>query len=424
MKFLQTSDWHLGKFFYEHSLLEDQKYFLDQIIIELNAESEKGCPYDALVVPGDIYDRAVPPAEAVTIFNSFLNKVHSDFPALKMFFLAGNHDSASRLAFASDFLAESNVFVCTDSQSEKIACPVICGKKGEETAVYQLPFLTPLSIEAESDCEDKYEIILRTQQDLYAHALAKISALHNEKYPSMPSLICAHLFTSGSEVSDSERSFVGMAEQVDVNLFAPFSYAAVGHIHKNQAFLNGKVCYSGAPLAYSFGESDEKVMLRVCIEKKGVQVEKVPVKPLHKVVRLSGTFEEFYKSCISGTVKDELKSAYVEIQCTDSLPHENPMQLLRKGFPFILSFTRKVESSDCESGSIADRKTLLTSDAENPGAVFDMFIKEVSGIEVEISTEKKSGKTSAALEMLETNELLQKQKKIFIELLAKTETAE
>ena len=100
------------------------------------------------------------------------------------------------------------------------------------------------------------------------------------------------------------------------------------------------------------------------------------------------------------------------------------MQLLRKGFPFILSFTRKVESSDCESGSIADRKTLLTSNAENPGAVFDMFIKEVSGIEVEISTEKKSGKTSAALEMLETNELLQKQKKIFIELLAKTETAE
>lgn len=117
MKFLQTGDWHLGKVFFEEPLIEGQKYFIRQLVDELRAQKEADAPYDALVIPGDIYDRALPPAEAVTTFGSFLSLLHTDFPELKVLLLSGNHDSPERLAFAKEILTSANIHICTDCRN-------------------------------------------------------------------------------------------------------------------------------------------------------------------------------------------------------------------------------------------------------------------------------------------------------------------
>jgi DNA repair protein SbcD/Mre11 len=142
MRFLQTGDWHLGKVFYETSLVEDQRYFLDQIVTELEQAEADTVPYDAVAVPGDIYDRAVPPPEAVTLFSNFLNRVHTKFPRLHLFFLSGNHDSSDRLSFTAELLNRQNIHICTDTRhftepviiwspyiSFPISHPVLCKPK-------------------------------------------------------------------------------------------------------------------------------------------------------------------------------------------------------------------------------------------------------------------------------------------------------
>lgn len=377
MKFLQTGDWHLGKFFYEHSLILDQQFFLDQIINELKNEDKKGEPYDALIVPGDIYDRAVPPAESVTLFSNFLSTVHSEFADLQMFFLAGNHDSATRLSFAAELLSNNNIHICTDTKS--LDKPVIVGKKGFQCAVYQIPFLTPGSIpQNETVSDDTEPSVLRTQQQLFDRALEIIKDSHKKNNKDIPSVVCAHLFTTGASVSDSERSWVGAAEQVDSNVFDGINYAAIGHIHKKQMFKNKTVCYSGAPLAYSFGENADKCMLKVLVSSEKTTVEEIAINPLHPVVRLSGTFEEFYKPVTQGSVEENLKNSYIEIQCTDNLVHENAMQLLRSGYPNLLSFTRVSSAINQGLNEIADRKAILSSEKKDEGAIFDLFLKDIS----------------------------------------------
>lgn len=362
----------MGKIFYEHSLIEDQTYFLQQIQKELEKERNNGTPYDALVVSGDIYDRAVPPPDAVTLFSSFLYNVHTEFPELEMFFISGNHDSPDRLSFASELLLYEKVHICTDVK--KIAEPVIVGKGDEKAAVYQIPFLTPGVLPAE-----KTDEILRSQQDLTAKALSIIKEAHKKNYAELPSVISAHLFTCGASVSEAERSYVGTAEQVDSAVFDGISYTALGHIHKAQSFCGGKVQYAGAPLAYSFGENADKCMLRVAVSGSNVNTGKIPVEPLHPVVRLTGTFDEFYKEASLGLVPQKLKNSYIEIECTDTFVHENAMQQLSAGYPDLLSFTRKSSTADAGASALTERKKVLSGANKDDGAIFDLFMKDVYG---------------------------------------------
>mgnify|MGYP003302112441 CR=1 FL=1 len=145
MKFLQTSDWHLGKIFYETSLIQDQVHFLNQIIDELILSQKSNAPYDALLIPGDIYDRSVPPSEAVNILNDFFTTVHKEFPKLHIFITSGNHDSPERLNFCAKILSDSNIHIC--ATTKEFTTPFILQTEPEKAAIYQLPFLTPYSIE-------------------------------------------------------------------------------------------------------------------------------------------------------------------------------------------------------------------------------------------------------------------------------------
>lgn len=373
MKFLQTSDWHLGKTFHEVNLNEDQQYFLNQIFKELEKEEKKGVPYDGLLVPGDIYDRPIPPSEAVTMLSSFLGKIHKAFPKLEIFLLSGNHDSAERLSFLKGILSELKIHIKTDVISFNE--PVVLEKGGEKCAVYQLPFLYSGAF-----FDDEGNSI-KKQDDLYKYACEKIFQAHTENYSDATSVICAHLMTVKSLVSDSERSFVGTAEEVNASYFECFDYSAVGHLHSYQTAGKKKnVVYSGAPLAYSFDDKPERFMLRVEVQKDKIPVvESIPIFPLHNVVRLKGSFKTFYGAAEDKELIKKHENDFIEILINDSVVPEGAVSLLRTNFKNLLSFRKETKEESVINSEIKKRTEAVESN--NPDVIFEGFIAELYGNE-------------------------------------------
>ncbi|MCI5829592.1 MAG: exonuclease SbcCD subunit D [Treponema sp.] len=367
MRFLHTSDWHLGKLFFNHSLIEDQKFFLDQIIAELKKAADEDCPYDALIVAGDVYDKAIPAPEAVPLFSDFLNRLHENFPALHMFFTSGNHDSASRLSFASDLLHSQNIHIVTDANDCDKGVLIGNEKNDDAAIVYQIPFLQIGSL------TDEDGNVLRHQEELVKEACCRIKKAHDKFKTKVPSIISAHIFATNCSLSGSERNFVGTAEQVDAGNFADFDYTALGHIHGKQKVGAEKICYSGSPLAYNFGEKSDKVMLSVTLTKDGIEKKEIPFKPLHSVTRLEGSFEDFL-----GDKFIDHKDDYLELICTDSTVHENPIETLRGKYPYLLSFRVARNETAGQNMAVAERKKALENIASGDyGKLFDLFITDV-----------------------------------------------
>ncbi len=401
MRFLQTSDWHLGKIFYEISLVEDQRYFLNQIISEIAKESESENPYDALLVPGDIYDKAIPPQDAVSLFDEFLTELKERFPSLYVVIISGNHDSPTRLNFAKSFFRKSNIFICTTPES--ITEPVELKSNGEKAYIYSIPFLYPNDIK-----NDENELFTAThsQQEMYDFATQKIWDEHKKKHSDGFSVLCTHLFACEASVEKSERRNIGTAEQVDANLFHNFDYTAVGHIHSYQPCGKEKnMYYSGAPLSYDFGDTPTKFMLSVELKKnQEPQINKIEFKPLHKVTRLEGSFSDFFGSNTNKELIQKHKDDYVEIICTDDILPSSPITLLRPAFPNILSFRMKEFVESEISTQMQQRRNAITNSKEAlSDEIFQIFLEEIN-------------------KNLTTNdELITKEKKLFNSLINQTE---
>lgn len=411
MKFLQTGDLHLGKFFYEYPLLEDQKHVLRQLFKELKAEHDAGAPYDALVIAGDVYDRSLPPAEAVQVFSDFLAEIQRTFAELYVLIIPGNHDSAIRLSYAQKILEQQRIHIRTDlsridepviikdaafylmpflqpaslSSIEKPAKPEVVPAKAEETekAQQNLTFDFDTADSAETDsAQTEEKNYLMSQSALAEEAIKRINLA---KSKDTANVLVAHLFAAGSTESDSERIIWGTAEQVDCSLFDGFTYTALGHLHRCQK-AGKHAHYSGSPLAYSFSEADaDKVFLRVEIEKDAEPaVTKIPIKPLHKVASLSGTFDEFFSS----NKYDGYKDCFLEIESTEDSIIENPVVLLRKKFPYLLSFKQERAFEKISSSEIAGRRTNISNNELSINNQFELFIKEIYGSDADFSAEK------------------------------------
>lgn len=370
MQILQTGDLHLGKMFYERSLIEDQVHMLSQLIEELSKEKENSNPYDALFITGDIYDRAVPSPEAVCVFDNFLTEVRQKFPELHIFIISGNHDSPARISYAAQILKKQNIHITTTA--EQITQPVLIN----QVAVYSIPFLFPGFLGKD----------FSNQQEMAQEVVNRILEHHQKNYPDYALVANAHLFTSQGNPSESERIFIGTAEQVDAKIFEKFDYTAIGHLHRCQ---NPKenVWYSGSPLAYSFAEVDgtdsEKCFLKVILNpqaEKSLSVEKIPVKPLHPVIRLSGSFEDFYRD--TEGKYNQYKNCFIEISCTDLFLVENPMTQLKVFFPYLLSFRQDNAIQTYSTESLSKRRELLTGsnkDSQTEANIFTTFIQETCG---------------------------------------------
>lgn len=375
MRILHTSDWHLGKTFHEYFLIEDQRFVLNQILEVIKKAELEQNPFSALIVSGDIYDRAIPAAEATTLLSDFLTDLVEKFPYLHIFMISGNHDSASRLSFATSFLEKHNIHLATSTQ--KILEPIILEKDEEKVAFYQIPFLQPGSIKKENSDE-----ILRTQEELFFEICRQIDLTHSEKYKNLPSVLNAHLFTLGSVHSFSERSNIGTAEQVDVSIFKNFTYGAFGHIHKFQVCDKQHKCYySGSLLPYNFDDSPESGMLDVEVKSKNEipTVKRILFEPLHKIVTLEGKFSDFIDFEKNKKYLDEHKNDFLQIILTDEIEPREPFSKLKNIFPNLLVLSSKNRANSKMNFSIQKRKEAISSN--DFGQIFTQFLNDVYGIQ-------------------------------------------
>jgi exonuclease SbcD len=357
-KFLHTADLHLGKIFHDHSLIEDQRRVLDQL-----GEILSDPAYGALIISGDIYDRSIPSPEAVALFDSFLGSVKARRPSLGILILPGNHDSPARLAFGRKLFRELGIHIAPEP--EGAFEPVILEQDGERCAFFLLPFLYPGSLgprktgAPERDpsgtrrplTSEAPEEPIRSQARLAGEAALRLEAARG-RIGTDYAVLGAHLFTQGGLKSDSERNFLGNAEQVDVHLFAGFDYVALGHLHRCQK-AGSNAWYSGSPLAYSFDEADqEKAFLSVELSGAGsggagfsgkadvpsrTSVSPIPVRPLRKLRRLEGPFSFFFQDDGRDTVLADAEGEYLELSLTDTALVENPLALLRRRFPYLMA---------------------------------------------------------------------------------------
>lgn len=278
MKLIHLSDLHLGKIVNGFSMIEDQEYILKQIMEIIDLEKP-----EAVIIAGDVYDKSVPPAEAVSLFDSFL----CDLAArkLRVFVISGNHDSPERIAFGNKIMNEGGVYMS----------PVYCGDIAPVTMhddygpvnIYMLPFVKPVHVRRFAPEEDKGR--LTSYQEAVSYAVQ-----HFEVDTKLRNILVTHQFVTGASRTDSELISVGGTDNVDASVFDEFDYVALGHIHRPQKCTRDEIRYCGTPLKYSFSEANDKksvCVVNLC-EKGSVEIAQIALKPLRDMAEIKGTYEE------------------------------------------------------------------------------------------------------------------------------------
>ncbi len=298
MKFAHLSDLHIGKRVYEYSMIEDQRHILAQILDKIVSKKA-----EAVIIAGDVYDKSVPSAEAVELFDDFLVKLSKK--GLPTFVISGNHDSPERIAFGGRLMTESKVYMSPvyDGKVE----PVRVYDDRGEINIYMLPFVKPVHVRNIFPDEE-----IATYTDALRVAIDKMNIDKTKR-----NILVTHQFVTGADRTESEEISVGGTDNVDVTVFDGIDYVALGHIHRAQRCSKDTVRYSGTPLKYSFSESrDEKSITFVDIGEKGnVVLEFEPLTPLRDMKELKGTYNELMsKNFYEGTT---YKKDYVHITLTD-----------------------------------------------------------------------------------------------------------
>ncbi len=274
MKFIHLSDLHLGKRVHEFSMHEEQKAILEQILTIIDSEKPS-----AVLIAGDIYDKSVPPAEAVMLFDEFL--VNLSEKGLQVFVISGNHDSPERISFGSRIMSGSGIHLSPvyDGNIE----PFTLSDENGDVNVYMLPFMKPAHIRRYFEDES---IVT------YTDAL-RIAIEHMHIDPSARNILVTHQFVTGASRSDSEEISVGGSDNVDASVFENFDYVALGHIHSPQICGAKHIRYCGTPLKYSFSEMhDVKSLTVVELNKKDTVIRSIPLKPIHDMSEIRGTFKQ------------------------------------------------------------------------------------------------------------------------------------
>lgn len=361
MKLLHTSDLHLGRQFNGISLEEDHAAVLDQIV-----EAVKANGIDALIVAGDVFDRASPPQNAVRQFNKFLQRIKSETDAA-VAMIAGNHDSGDRIDLSAIAADRSRWLIRGAISSEE--APLLLSDQHGPVAISALPFAYEY---AARECFESETI--DTPEDVL---MAQVAAARAQIPEGARWIIVAHAFVTGGSVSDSERSLtrVGGIETVRTSAFDGAHYVALGHLHRPQSVGGEHIRYSGSPLAFGFDEADsEKSMSLIELDAAGqVSVEVLPFKPVRRARVLRGKHAELLLSDPSGD--------FIKAVLTDDAPVIDGMKRLRQIFPNACELVYARDERPIELKSA----TGPTVEAAEPSEVVRNFLMEV-GLE-EISEE-------------------------------------
>jgi DNA repair protein SbcD/Mre11 len=373
MRFIHTGDWHLGKLLRERSLVEDQLFAL-RGLVRLAEEVQP----DAVVVAGDIYDRAVAPTDAVRVLDEVLASLTLDL-RVPVVMIAGNHDSAARLDYLNGLVTRVGLHVVGTVCAEPHGV-VVTGKDGVDVRFWPLAYTDPETARCHLGRTD-----IRTHEAVLVAQLERVRALADDAR----SVVVAHAFVTGAQPSESERPLsVGGSGEVSRDVFEGFDYVALGHLHRPQR-VGERVRYAGSLLKYSFDEADHRKSVAVVdVDGAGaVTVEERHLAVRRDLVRLRGSFDEVRERPDAGDYAD----AYVEVVLTDTDAVLDPMQKLRAVYPNILSLRRETWLAETRARESLDVGGMSTRD------LFAEFFREVTDQELsEAQQDEVDGALTAA----------------------------
>jgi exonuclease SbcD len=358
MKFIHTSDWHIGRQFHSVSLLDDQRHVLDQIVAHIKDEA-----VDAVIIAGDIYDRSVPPAAAVCLLDDVLNTIFSEL-GVPVILIPGNHDGAERLRFGSNQLSQAGLHIIGDL--DQITQPVVLSKNGCEVSFYGIPYNDPESV------RNHFSVDVSSHDQAHQYLVEQIDSV---KAANNINVLISHCFIDGAEESESERPLsIGGADRVSVEPFKTFDYVALGHLHNPQYKGEEHIRYSGSILKYSFSEQrQQKGVTLVEMQADGLKSTKhLPLKPLRDMRILEGELEDLLKQGLTDTNNHD----YLLIRLTDQNAILEPMAKLRQVYENVLHIEKTwlQESGDLQ----VNRDKLKRGKLE----MFQDFFKQVSNQEL------------------------------------------
>lgn len=355
MRLLHTSDWHLGRSFHRVDLLGAQAAFVDHLVETVRAER-----VDAVLVSGDVYDRALPPVDAVRLCDEALHRLAE---RTRVVLIAGNHDSAQRLGFGAGLMGAAGVHVRTGRT--QVGEPIVLGD-GESIAVYGIPYLEPELV------RPAWGLAERGHAAVLTEAMRRIRA-DAERRPGVPAVVLAHAFVTGGEPSDSERDIsVGGVSHVPVSVFDGVDYVALGHLHGRQR-LTERVRYSGSPLAYSFSEArHRKGSWLVDIGAAGVkEINFIDAPVPRPLARLRGRLDDL----LTAASYDRYHEHWVQATLTDPVRPPAAMERLRRRFPHTLVLAFEPDGAAERTSATWTERVMERSELD---VAFD-FVREVGG---------------------------------------------
>lgn len=352
MKLIHLSDLHIGKRVNEFSMIEDQKYILTKILNIINDESP-----DAVIIAGDIYDKAVPPAEAVQIFDDFLFELTK--LKLSIFIISGNHDSPERIAFGSRIMDALNVYI-SPVYNGKIM-PITVKDEYGDINVYMLPFIKPAHVRRYFENEE-----ISTYNDALRVVIDSMNVDTSKR-----NVLVTHQFVTGAKTSESEDISVGGTDNVDADIFDRFDYVALGHLHAPQKILRETVRYCGTPLKYSFSEEkhNKSVTVVELYEKASVKIRTVPLIPLHDMRTVKGKYDDIInRSFYEGTNTDD----YIRVVLTDENDIPNAIGKLRSVYSNIM----KLEYDNKRTQTTGSASLTQNVESKSPLDLFSEFYEK------------------------------------------------
>ncbi len=346
MKFIHIADLHIGKRVNEFSMIEDQSYILNEI---LRVTAESGA--EAVIIAGDIYDKAVPTLDAVQLFDRFLTRLMQ--MDVYVFAVSGNHDAAERIAFGSSIMKNSKVFMSPVFNGD--VEPVKVNDKYGEINIYMLPFIKPLHVRtAYPDCD------IHSYDDAVKLAVEKMNVDYTQR-----NILVAHQFVTGAQRCESEEISIGGLDDIEYVTFVNFDYAALGHIHGPQRVGADHIRYSGTPLKYSFSEINHKKTLTIVeLEEKGkITISQVGLVPLHNMREIKGSYMEITaKQNYEGTDTND----YMHITLTDEEDIPDAIGKLRTIYPNIMCL-------DYDNTRTRNYRVVDSADVTNEKSPVDLF---------------------------------------------------
>lgn len=358
MRLLHTSDWHLGRSFHRVSLLDAQRDFLAHLLA--TAEEQN---VDAVLVAGDVYDRAVPPLAAVELFDEVLHRLAA--LGVPTVMISGNHDSSRRLGVAAGLIQEAGVHLRTDPSG--CDTPVVLSDAHGDVAFYGLPYLEPSLVHATLGAPQ------RSHSAVLGAAMDRVRADLAARSSGTRSVVLAHAFVTGGEVSDSERDItVGGVDSVPASVFDGADYVALGHLHGCQT-LTPRLRYSGSPLAYSFSESaHRKSMWLVDLAADGaVHAERLACPVPRPLARLRGHLEDL----LDAPEYAVHEASWAEATLTDPVRPREPMARLTTRFPHLLTLAFDPEGAPEASRTSYAARVRGRSEAQ----IAEDFVEHVRG---------------------------------------------